>query len=343
MQFFVGLDVSLDETHLCVVDEGGRIVKEGRCPSEPCAIGRAIRHQGRRIEHVGLETGNLSQWLHEGLTREGFSVAVMEARHVRAALSAMRVKTDRNDARGIAQLVRLGWFKRVHVKSIGAQETRALLNARAFLLEKVVATETSLRAALRNFGLKMGKVTRPRWPARARELAEGHEVLETIVEAMLRVRALLLAELAAVDARLVAMARADPTTRLLMSAPGVGVVVALSFRSAIDDPGRFRRSRDVGPWLGLTPRRWQSGQTDVVGRITKAGDARVRTMLFEAGAALLGRVRRVCPLKAWGLRIARRTSMKKAIVAVARKLATVLLAMWRSGTAYWAAASAAAA
>jgi transposase len=335
MEFFAGLDVSLDETHLCVVGEGGRIVKEGRCASEPRAIAKAIRHQGRRIEHVGLETGNLSQWLHEGLTREGFSVVVMEARHVRSALSAMRVKTDRNDARGIAQLVRLGWFKRVHVKSLDAQETRASFNARAFLVEKIVASETSLRAALRNFGLKMGKVTRPRWPARARELAAGHEVLETITEAMLRVRALLLEELAGLDARLIAMAKADPVTRLLMTVPGVGVIVALSFRSAIDDPDRFKRTRDVGPWLGLTPRRWQSGQTDVVGRITRAGDARVRTMLFEAAAALLGRARRVCALKARGLRIAQRTSMKKAIVATARKLATVLLAMWRSGMAYW--------
>ena len=336
MEFFVGLDVPLDETHFCVIDEGGRIVKEGRCPSEPRAIARAIRHQGRKIEHVGLETGGLSQWLFEGLTTEGFFVSVMEARHVRAAFAAMRVKTDRNDARGIAQLVRLGWFKRAHVKSLDAQETRALLTARAFLVEKITATENSLRAALRNFGLKMGAVTRPKWEARARELAAGQEVLEQIVEAMLRVRALLLEELATVAGRLVGLAKSDPVTRLLMTAPGVGAVVALSFRSAVDDPGRFRRTRDVGSWLGLTPRRWQSGKTDIVGRITKAGDARVRTMLFEAAASILGRVRVMSPLKAWGLRIAKRTCMKKAIVAVARKLATMLLAMWKSGTAFWA-------
>lgn len=336
MEFFVGLDVSLDETHFCVIDEGGRIVKEGRCPSDPHAIAKAIRHQGRKIEHVGLETGGLSQWLFEGLTKEGFSVVVMEARHVRAAFAAMRVKTDRNDARGIAQLVRLGWFKRVHVKSLDAQEARAFLTARAFLVEKITATENSLRAALRNFGLKMGVVTRRSWENRARELAEGQEVLEQIVDAMLRVRALLLEELTKVDGRLVALAKSDPVARLLMTAPGVGVVVALSFRSAVDDPARFRRTRDVGSWLGLTPRRWQSGKTDIVGRITKAGDARVRTMLFEAAATLLGRVRVMSPLKAWGLRIAKRTCMKKAIVAVARKLATMLLAMWKSGTAFWA-------
>jgi transposase len=269
MEFFVGLDVSLDETHFCVVDEGGRIVKEGRCPSDPQALARSIRHKGRKIEHLGLETGGLSQWLYDGLTKEEFSVSVMEARHVRAAFAAMRVKTDRNDARGIAQLVRLGWFKRVHVKSLDAQETRALLTMRAFLVEKVTATENSLRAALRNFGLRMGAVTRPNWDARAWELATGQDVLEQIVEAMLRVRSLLLAELATVEGRLVALAKADPVTRLLMTVPGVGVVVALSFRSAVDDPVRFRRTRDVGSWLGLTPRRWQSGKTDIVGRITK--------------------------------------------------------------------------
>jgi len=182
----------------------------------------------------------------------------------------------------------------------------------------------------------MGTVTRPKWEARARELAEGREVLEQIVESMLRVRALLLEELATVEGRLVSLAKSDPVTRLLMTAPGVGVVVALSFRSAVDDPTRFRRTRDIGSWLGLTPGRWQSGKIDIVGRITKAGDARVRTMLFEAAASILGRVRVMSQLKAWGLRIAKRTCMKKAIVAVARKLVTILLAMWKSGTAFWA-------
>ena len=209
----------------------------------------------RRIEHVGLEAGNLSQWLYKGLVNEGFSVSVMEARHVRAAFAAMRVKTDRHDARGIAHLVRLGWLKRVHVKSLDAQETRALLTVRTFLVEKVTATENSLRAALRYFGLKIGSVTRRTWEARARDLADGNEILENIVEAMLRVRVLLLDELVKVDGQLTALAKSDPVTRLLMTMPGVDVIVALSFRSAVDDPDRFPRSRDVDAWLGLTPRR----------------------------------------------------------------------------------------
>ncbi|SDB74898.1 IS110 family RNA-guided transposase [Belnapia rosea] len=330
MEFFVGIDVSLDSSSICIVDERGVIIKEGKCPSEPEAIARFIRHKGRRVEHVGLETGGLSQWLHAGLTREGFRVTVMEARHVRASLATMRVKTDRNDTRGIAQLVRLGWFKAVHVKTPTAQETRALLGARQFLVDKVTGVENSMRAALRNFGLKMGPVTRSKWAARARELAAGNQALEIVVEALLRVRDALLEELRALDRKLLETARADPVVRTLMTAPGVGAIVALTFRSAVDDPDRFPRARDVGPWLGLTPSRYQSGQIDRMGRTTQAGDAGLRAALYEAAATLLGRVTKWSALKAWGVRLARRSGTKKARVAVARKLAVVLLSMWKA-------------
>lgn len=337
MQFFAGIDVSLDSSSICVVDERGVIIKEGKADSDPAAIARFIRHRGRKVEHVGLEAGSLSQWLHAGLTEEGFRVTVMEARHVRAAFAAMRVKTDRNDARGIAQLVRLGWFKAVHVKAPSAQETRVLLNGRQFLVDKVTGVENSMRAALRNFGLKMGQVTRPRWAPRARELSAGIPALEILVDALLKVREVLLRELRALDRRLLDAGRSDPVVRMLMTAPGVGVIVALTFKSAVDDPARFRRAQDVGPWLGLTPSRHQSGRTDVVGRITKAGDAGVRTALYEAATTLLGRVTRWSSLKSWGVRLARRSGIKKARVAVARKLAVVLLGMWRSQTPFrWA-------
>jgi transposase len=338
MQFFVGIDVSLGSSSVCVIDERGVIIKEGQCASEPEAIARFIRHKGGRIEHVGLETGSLSQWLHAGLAREGFRVTVMEARHVRAAFAAMRVKTDRNDARSIAQLVRLGWFKAVHVKAPSAQETRALLNGRQFLVDKVTGVENSMRAALRNFGLKMGHVARPKWVARARELAEGIPALEAVVDALLRVRDALLHELRGLDRKLLEAARSDPTAHTLMTAPGVGAIVALAFKSAVDDPGRFRKAKDVGPWLGLTPSRYQSGRTDHVGRITRAGDAGVRAALYEAATTLLGRVTKWSALKSWGVRLARRSGAKKARVAVARKLAVILLSMWKSGAPFrWAA------
>jgi len=338
MQFFVGIDVSLESSSICVIDERGVVIKEGTAPSEPEAIGRFIRHQGRKVEHVGLETGSLSQWLHAGLVRQGFNVSVMEARHVHAAFGAMRVKTDRNDARGLAQLIRLGWFKSVHVKAPSAQETRALLNARQFLVDKVTGIENSMRANLRNFGLKMGVVSRKTWPTRARELARGIPALEMLVEALLKVRDVLLQELRTLDRKLLETARADPIVQTLMTAPGVGAIVALTYRNAIDDPSRFKRSKDVGPWLGLTPTRYQSGQIDRRGHVTKAGDGSVRTALYEAATTLLGRVVRWSALKNWGLRVARRSGMKKARVAVARKLAVILHSMWRTQSPFaWAA------
>jgi transposase len=251
MQFFVGVDVSLDSVSICVVDERGVIIKEGKADSEPVAIAHFIRHRGRRVEHVGLEAGPLSQWLYAGLVREGFRVTVMEARHVRASFAAMRVKTDRNDARGIAQLVRLGWFKAVHVKAPSAQETRVLLNGRKFLVDKLTGIENSMRAALRNFGLKMGQVSRRNWAARAQELAAGTPVLEILVTSLLRVRDTLLQELRSLDRKLIESARTDPVVRMLMTAPGVGTIVALTFRNAVDEsdpvPAGTRYRSVVGP------------------------------------------------------------------------------------------------
>jgi transposase len=343
MQFFVGIDVSLDSSSICVIDERGVIIKEGKTDSDPAAIARFIRHKGRKIEHVGLETGSLSQWLHAGLSREGFRVTVMEARHVRAAFAAMRVKTDRNDARGIAQLVRLGWFKAVHVKAPSAQETRTLLNGRRFLVEKLTGIENSMRASLRNFGLRMGQVTRSKWAARARELAVGNPALELVIDALLRVREALRQELRTIDRRLLEEAKSDPVVRMLMTAPGVGAVVALTFKSAVDDPTRFKRARDIGPWLGLTPSRYQSGRTDIVGHITKAGDASVRTALYEAANIILTRPVKGSALKSWAARLANRAGMRKAKVALARKLSVVMHRMLVDGTAFAADRAAAAA
>lgn len=254
----------------------------------------------------------------------------MVARKVRAAFAAMRVKTDRNEARGTAQLVRLGWFKSMHVKAPTAQKTRALLNARQFVVEKVTGIDNSMRANLRNFGLKVGVVSRRTWPARARKLAVGISALEMLVESMLKIREVLLQELCVLDRKPIETARADPVVQTLITAPGVGAIVALTFRNAVDDPNRFKRSKDVGPWLGLTPSRYQSGQVDRSGHITKAGDASVRTSLFEAATTLLGRVVRWSALKNWGLRVARCSGLKKARVAVARKLAVILHSMWRT-------------
>jgi transposase len=255
----------------------------------------------------------------------------------------MPVKTDRKDARGIAQLMRLGWFRPVHCKSASAQETRALLTARKLLQTKHLDVETSLRGVLRGFGLKVGRTTPRSFAARVRELVEGHATLIAIAGALLAARETLGAQLQELEKRLRKQARADDRAQLLMTVPGVGVIVALTYAAAVDDPGRFRSSKAVGAHFGLTPKRYQSGETDVAGRISKIGDAGVRTALYEAANVILTRPVKGSALKSWAARIARRAGMRKAKVALARKLAVVMHRMLADGTPFSANQAAAAA
>ncbi len=264
----------------------------------------------------------------------GLAVELLETRHVRDAFKAMPVKTDRKDARGIAQLMRLGWFRPVHCKSVPAQETRALLTARKLLQSKHLDVELSLRGVLRGFGLKVGPTTPRRFPGRIRELVEGHPTLATIAEALLAARDALGEQLRGLEKRLRDQAREDERARLLMTTPGVGVIVALTFVSAVDDPARFRRSKAVGAHFGLTPRKYQSGETDVTGRISKIGDAGVRAALYEAANIILTRPVKGSALKSWAARLAVRAGMRKAKVALARKLAVILHRMLADGTSF---------
>lgn len=204
-------------------------------------------------------------------------VVLLETRHVKAALSAMTVKTDRKDARGIAQLLRMGWYRSVHAKSVGAQDTRALLVGRKLL---------------QGYGLKVGEVSRGRFEARIRELAAGHTMLEMVIGAMLAARATLWSEFTRLHREMLKIARADQICRRLMSTPGVGALVALTYRSAVDDPTRFSKSSTVGAYFGLTPKKYQSGETDRDGGVSTVGDAMVRTALFEAAHIMLTRATR---------------------------------------------------
>jgi transposase len=254
---------------------------------------------------------------------------LLETRHVKAALSAMVVKTDRKDARGIAQLLRMGWFRPVHCKSPPAQEVRALLVARKQLQAKTRDVELSLRGLLRGFGLKVGEVSKGRFAARVGELVAGHAMLERIAEAMLQARDALRTEFAKLHRAMLAIVRADTVCRRLMTGPGVGTLVAVSFSSAVDEPQRFAQSKAVGAHFGLTPKKSQSGET---GAISKVGDALVRTALYEAAHIMLTRAVRSSALKRRAMAVARRRGMKRAKVALARKLAIVMHAMWRDGT-----------
>jgi transposase len=332
MEHYAGIDVSLELSSVCVVDAKGKIVIEAKVESDPTALVAFLRELGLTLERVGLEAGPLSQWLHGGLTQGGFEAVLLETRHVKAALSAMTVKTDRRDARGIAQLLRMGWFRPVHCKSRGSQEVRALLVARKQLLDKLLDVEASIRGILRGFGLKLGFVTRKDFDARVRELSAGHTLLTNIFEAMLGARATLQTEYGKLHKAVLVIVRADPVCRRLMSVPGVGPMVAITFKTAVDDPARIRKSKDVGPLFGLTPRKYQSGETDVSGRISCAGDEMVRTALYEAANVLLSRVTRFSALKRWGMDVAKRRGAQRARVALARKIGVTLHRMWIDGS-----------
>jgi transposase len=267
----------------------------------------------------------------EVVREAGLPVELLETRHVRDAFRAMPVKTDRTDARGIAQLMRLGWFRSAHCKSLPAQELRAILTARKLVQSKRHDMEMSLRGILRGFGLKVGKTTPRSFEARVRELVDGHATLLVVADAMLLARAALMEQLGKLQKRLVSLARHDTRARLLMSTPG-GVLVALTYVAAIDDPTRFKSSKATGAHFGLTPKKYQSGETDVTGRISKIGDASVRTALYEAANVILTRPVKASSLKSWAMRVAKRAGIGKAKVALARKLAVVLHRMLVDGT-----------
>jgi transposase len=332
MNYYAGIDVSLEYSSVCVVEANGKIVREAKVASEPEALIAWFGALGLELERVGLEAGPLSQWLYAGMRQAGLAVELLETRHVRTAFATMPVKSDRNDGRGIAQLMRLGWFRPVHCKSAAAQEVRALLTARKLIQGKLHDVEMSLRGILRGFGLKVGHTTPARFAVRIRELVRGHPTLERVAQGMLAAHVVLRREFDRFEKDVRSLARRDARTRLLMSAPGVGAIVALTYASAIDDPARFTSSKQVGPHFGLTPRKYQSGQTDISGRISKIGDAAVRTALYEAAHVILTRPIKGGRLKSWAARVAKRAGMKKAKVALARKLAVVLHRMLADGT-----------
>jgi transposase len=343
MEHYAGIDVSLESSSVCVVDATGRVVREAKVGSEPEALIGWFGGLGIELARIGLEAGPLSQWLYAGMRDAGLAAELLETRHVRDGFKAMPVKTDRKDARGIAQLMRLGWFRPVHCKSLPAQETRALLTARKLVQSKHHDTEMSLRGILRGFGLKMGKTSQRTFANRVRELVAGHPTLLVVAEALLAARAALGEQLSKLEKRVRSLARDDRRVRRLMSAPGVGAIVALTFVAAIDEPARFRSSKAVGAHFGLTPKKYQSGETDVTGRISKIGDAGVRTMLYEAAHVILTKPVKGSLLKSWAMRLAMRAGMRKAKVALARKLAVVLHRMLADDTEFLADKAAAAA
>lgn len=332
MEHGIGIDVSLELSSVCVLDTAGAVVREAKLASEPEALVRLVAEQGVPVASVGLEAGPLSAWLHGGPRAAGHEVALLETRQVKAALSAMAVKTHRRDARGIARLLRMGWCRAVRRKSASSREARALLAARKRLQRTLIDLEQTVRGLLRGFGLKMGATTRGRFEGRVLTLVGGHPMLEGVMRPSLRARDALRRELAVLHERTPAIAREDEVCRRLMTVPGVGAMVSLTYRTGVDDPGRFARSKALGAYFGLTPKRHQSGEADRVGSITEADDAGMRAALHEAANVLPTRVARFSSLKRWALEVAKRRGLRRARVALARKLSVVLHRIWVDGT-----------
>ena len=332
MDHFAGLDVSVKETSVCIVDDTGKIVREVKVVSEPDALLAVLKNPAYRFKRIGLEAGPLSQWLFSTLAEAGLPVICVETRHMQAVLQAQINKTDRNDARGIAQMMRVGLYRPVHVKTLRSQKLRMLLTHRKLLQSKAIAIENDLRATLRNFGLKVGGVGTVKFEARIKELVEKAPDLMMLVEPLLVVRRALREQIGILHRRLLAIVRDDDVCRRLMTVPGVGPVVALTYRATVDVPVRFRNSKAVGAVFGLTPSKYQSGEINRTGAISKCGDEMMRAMLYEAAHILLVRSAKWSWLKVWAMQIARRRGLKKAIVALARRLAVIMHRIWVDGT-----------
>ncbi len=332
MEYFAGLDVSVKETSVCIVDDGGRIVREAKVGSEPEALLQVLMTPGQAFRRIGLEAGALSQWLFSALAQAGLPVICVETRHMRAVLKAQITKTDRNDARGMAQMMRVGIYRPVHVKTLRSQKLRMLLTHRKLLQSKAISIDNDLRASLRNFGLKVGIVGQAKFDARIKELVEDLPDLAVLVEPLLVVRRVLREQIDILHRRLLAIVRDDDVCRRLMTVPGVGPVVALTYRATVDVPARFRNSKAVGAVFGLTPSRYQSGEVNRTGAISRCGDEMMRMMLYEAAQIVLVGSTKWSWLKAWAMKIARHRGMKKAIVALARRLAVILHRIWVDGT-----------
>ena len=333
MEYYVGLDVSLKQTSICVVDRKGAVVREGVVDSDPEAISVYLRSKAPDVVRVGLETGPTSTWLWTELKRLGLPVICIDARHAKAVLKMQINKSDRNDAIGIARIMQTGWFKEVHVKDIDSHSVRALLASRALLVKIKRDLENHVRGLLKNLGLVIGRAKFNVFAVRAEELIEGRpELIAAIRTASSKPAMPSGSRSRELDRKVMRLARHDAQVRRFMTAPGVGPITALAFKATIDDPARFARSRSVGAYVGLTSRRHASGEVDWTGRISKCGDAMLRSYLFEAAGVLLTRVPKWSAVKAWGVRLAKRNGLRKAKVAVARKLAVILHRMWIDGT-----------
>ena len=330
MEHYVGLDGSLKQTAICVVDHAGKIVCEGVAVSDPEAIAAFVKAKAPYAVRIGLETGPTATWLWTELRKLELPVICIDARHAKAALKMQINKSDRNDAVGIARIMQCGWYKEVRVKDLDSHAIKALLVSRALLVKIKRDLENQIRGLLKNLGRVIGRAKMNVFLLRA--LQEGRPELAAAVAPLLKAREPIEQQIEDLDRKALRLARNNAQVRRFMTAPGIGPITALCYLATIDDPTRFKKSSSVGAYAGLTARRYASGEVDWTGRISKCGDKMLRSYLYEAANVLLTRIAKWSALKAWGIRLAKRSGLRKAKVAVARKLAVILHRMWIEGT-----------
>lgn len=332
MALFVGLDVSLHTISICIVDGNGKRIWEGKVASEPVPLMKALGPYRRKIKLVGLEACPLSEWLYGALVECRYETVCIEVRHAHRFLSSRPNKTDRNDARGIADMMRLGHFKPVHVKSRSSQLMRTMLAARKTFVDHMLEIEQAIRGYLKVYGLKIGAVHRCTFAAKVEALLADLPELRAAIAPLLEARNMMRKKKKELDTLLEKQARKDPVCKRLMTIPGVGPIISLAYKATIDDPERFKVSKAVPAHLGLTPRIYQSGETDRSGHISKCGDRLLRHSLYEAANAHMRVTKKWSALRAWGMKLAKRVGTKKALVGVARKLAIIMHRMWMEGS-----------
>jgi transposase len=330
MDEYIGLDVSMKETAVSIRRSGKRVWR-GKCLSDPAAVVTLLRKHAPSPMRVVFETGPLSVWFYHALREAGLPAICIDARHAKAALDMAANKTDANDADGLAHLAEVGFYREVRVKGFESMLTRTLVAARTRLVRIKTELSNQIRGLMKTFGLVVPAGKGSRFEEHVRELLIDRDDLAVIIMPLLDVWRSWRLRAADLGRHLIAGARRCKACQLLMSIPGVGAVTATAFATAIEDPANFRASRSVGAWLGLTTRRYQSGQVDYDGHISRRGDRHVRSLLYEAATVILTRSSAESAIRAWGLKLKERIGFKRAAVAVARKLAVTMHAMLRSG------------
>lgn len=326
MKYYVGLDVSMKETSICIVDESGKNVYEQSVPSDPTSITECLKNTNLSIEKIGLESGSISYWLNTKLLKYGMPAICIDARHIAAILSVNVNKTDKNDARGIANAMRCGLYREVILKPQSNVDIEVLLAARKGLVKQRTALKNTIRGLIKTYGIRLGAITGNKkfLDAVRSGIKDTPAIVQLSIETLLNTFEVLEIQIHKLERQLKEIARTDSDIVLLQTIPGVGLITVLSFKMAIGDPSRFIDSRDVGAYFGMTPQQYASGEMNKQGRISKCGHAEVRSLLVEAATVMMTRAKLWSKLKAWGLKIMRKKGLKKASVAVGRKLAVIM-------------------